>query len=114
MFGCKLGETMEKHRKIQFRHGCTLCMQKCHNIPQNYQKEGLHGCHDDIGNLWLEHVLDVLYNWFYLARMTKDAEAHIANCDQCTDVQRHPEKTPVENIQATHLLELVRLDDLII
>ena len=44
--------------------------------------------------------------------MMKDAELHIAKCDECIHSKSTPEKAAVENIQATHPLQFVHLDDL--
>ena len=52
-------------------------------IPQSYQKKALQGCHDDIGHMGLEQMLDFLSDRFYWPGMTKDAELHTAKCEQC-------------------------------
>ena len=59
-------------------------------------------------------ILDMLHDWLYWARMPKDAEAHMVSCDGCIHFKRHPDKAAMENIQATHLLQLVHLDYLTI
>ena len=46
--------------------------------------------------------------------MTKDAELHIAKCDQCIWFESKPQRATIENIKATHLLQLVHLDYLMI
>ena len=62
----------------------------------------------------LEQMLALLWDWFYLAGMTKDAELHIAMCDQCNWFKSKPQRMAMGNIQATHLLQLVHLDYLVI
>ena len=42
--------------------------------------------------------------------MTKDAELHIAQCDQCICFKSRAQKVVMETIQATHPLQLVHLD----
>ena len=42
-------------------------------------------------------------------RLTKDAELHIERCDWCIQFKSKPQKAVMENIQATHLLQLVHL-----
>ena len=59
-------------------------------LPQNYQKKALQGCHDDIGHMGIEQMLDLLQDWFYWAGMTKDAELHIAKCEQCIQFKSKP------------------------
>ena len=46
--------------------------------------------------------------------MTKDAELYIARCEQCIHFKCKPHRMEVENIQATHLLQLMHLDYLMI
>ena len=58
----------------------------------------------------LEQMLDLLWDWFYWAEITKDVELHIAKCDQCICFKSRPQKAVMENIQAKHPLQLVHLD----
>ena len=46
--------------------------------------------------------------------MTKDAELYIVRHDQCIQFKSRPPKVMMENIMATHLLQLVHLDYLMI
>ena len=41
--------------------------------------------------------------------MTKDVELHIVRCDQCIQFKSKPQKVAMENIWATHLLQLMHL-----
>ena len=59
-------------------------------------------------------MLGLLHNQFYWSGMTKDADVHIVNCDRCIHFKIYPEKAAMENIQATHPLELVLLNYLIV
>ena len=59
-------------------------------------------------------MLDLLTDQFYWPGMTKDAELHIVRCDQCIWIRSKPQRVAMENIQATHLLQLVHLDYLAI
>ena len=83
-------------------------------ISQSYQKKAIQGCHDDIGHLGLQHMLDLLQDLFYWLGMTKDAELHIARCDQCIWFKSNPQRVVMENIHTTHPLLLVHLDYLMI
>ena len=79
-------------------------------IPQSYQKKELQRCYDDIRHIGLEQMLDLLWDQFYWPGMTKDVKHHIARCDQCILFKSKPQKVAMENIQATHPLQLVHLD----
>ena len=62
----------------------------------------------------LEQILDLPWDKFYWPRMTKDAELHIVRCDECICFKSKPQKRAMENIQTTHMLQLVHLDYLMI
>ena len=78
-------------------------------IPQIYQRKVLQGCHDDIGQMGLEQMLDLLSGWFYLPREARNVELHIHRHDQWTSLKSRPQKVAMENIWATHHLQLVHL-----
>ena len=46
--------------------------------------------------------------------MTKDAELHIAKCEQCIHFKSKPQRAEMKNTQATYPLHLVHLDYLTI
>ena len=107
---------MVLHRRILYR--CMTPSKEDRNtlhlvIPQSYQKKALKGCHDNIGNLGLEQILDLLQDQLYWQGITKDAELHIRGCEQCIWF-KSDQKMVKQNIQATHLLQLVHLDYLTI
>ena len=62
----------------------------------------------------LEQMLDLLWDQFNWYGMTKDAERHIVRCDQFIHFKSKPQGVIMENIQATHLLQLLHLDYLMI
>ena len=55
-------------------------------------------------------MLDLLWDQFYWSGMTKDAELHIVRCEWWIPFKSKPQKAVMENIQATHQLQLVHLD----
>ena len=83
-------------------------------IPQGYHKKALQGCHDDIRHMGVEWMLDLLRDQFYWPGVTKDAELHIAKCEQCIHFKSRLQKVEIENIWATYPLQLVHLDFLTI
>ena len=76
--------------------------------------KALQGCHDDNGHMGQEQMLDLLSDQFDWTGMTKDVELHIARCEQCIWFKSKPQRPAMEGIQATHPLQLVHLDYLII
>ena len=76
--------------------------------------QALQGCHDDIGHRGIDQMLNFLQDQFYWPEMTKDAELHIAKCEQCIEFKSRLQRARMENIQATYPLQLVHLDYLTI
>ena len=83
-------------------------------IKSTYEKKALQGCHNDIGHMGIEQMLDLLWDRFYWPGMTKDAELQIENCEQCIQFRSKLQRAEMENIQATYPLQLVHLDYLTI
>ena len=46
-------------------------------LPTVLRLQALKGCHDDLGHLWIESILDLLRDQFYWPGMTEDATRHI-------------------------------------
>ena len=68
------------------------------------------GCHDDLGHLGVEQMIDFLRDHFYWPGMLNDATKHIKQCERCIKFKVPPEKAPMENIEATYPMELVHMD----
>ena len=76
--------------------------------------QALKGCHDDLGQLGIDRILDLLRDQFYWPGMTKDATRHIQTCERCLQFKASPDKAPMENVTTTYPMELVHIDYLII
>ena len=83
-------------------------------LPEAFRKQSLQGCHDDLGYLGIEWAMDLLRDHFYWLRMLDDVTWHIKQCERCLRFKALPEKAPMENIDATYLMELVHMDYLMI
>ena len=70
----------------------------------------LKGCHDEVGHLGLENMLDLMCDWFFWPHMAAQAKEHIGKCCPCLAFKAKQPKAPLENIVATHPLELVHLN----
>ena len=70
----------------------------------------LKGCHDEVGHLGLECMLDLMHDRFFWPRMAVQAKEHIGKCHPCLAFKARQPKAPLKNIVATHPLELVHLD----
>ena len=70
----------------------------------------LKGCHDEVGHLGLECMLDLMCDQFFWPHMAAQVIEHIGKCHPCLTFKAIQHKTPLENIVATHPLELVNLN----
>ena len=55
-------------------------------------------------------MLDLMHNWFFWSHMAAQAKEHIRMYYPCLTFKAKQSKAPLENIMATHPLELVHLD----
>ena len=69
----------------------------------------LRGCHDEVGHLGLECMLDLMCDRIFWPCMAAQAKDHIGKCHPCLAFKARQPKAPLENIVATHPLELVCL-----
>ena len=74
----------------------------------------MQGCHDDLGHLGMEQIIDLLRDHFYWPGMPIGTTKHITQCEQCLRFKALPEKAPMENTDATYPMELVHMDYLTI
>ena len=79
-------------------------------LPAAYREVPLKGCHNEVGHLGLERMLNLIRDRFFWPRMAVQAKEHIGKCCPCLAFKARQPKTPLENIMATHPLELVHLD----
>ena len=69
----------------------------------------LKGCHDEVGHLGLEHMLDLMHDWFFWPHMAAQAKEHMRKCCPCLAFKAKQANAPLENIMATHIFELAHL-----
>ena len=70
----------------------------------------LKGCHDGVGHLGLEWMLDFMCDQFYWPCMAAQAKEHIRKYHPSLAFKAKQPKAPLENIMATHPLEQVHLN----
>ena len=69
-------------------------------LPAGQREVALKGCHNEVGHVGHEHMLDLMCDRFYWPCMAAQAKEHISNCCPCLAFKA----------KATHPLELVHLD----
>ena len=79
-------------------------------LPAAQREVALRGCHDEVGHLGLECMLDLTHDRFFWPHMAAQAKEHIGKCHLCIAFKARQPKALLKNIIATHPLELVHLD----
>ena len=79
-------------------------------LPAAQREFALRGYHDEVGHLGLERMLELMHNRFFWPCMAVQAREHIGKCHLCLAFKARQPKAPLENIMATHPLELVHLN----
>ena len=79
-------------------------------IPQSYRQRAMEGCHDQVGHLGQDRVLDLLRDRFYWLGMHADVLTYINSCPRCLIRKSQQDKAPLLNIETSQTLELIHLD----
>ena len=72
------------------------------------------GCHNNLGHLSPDCMLDLLCNRYYWSTMQGDMDQHVWSCDRCNQFKECPQHQELYPILATYPLELVHIDFLMI
>ena len=83
-------------------------------LPQAYHALVMCGCHDNIGHLGTEYMLDFLCDWFYWPTMQENVDQHIWGCGRSNRFKACPHHEELYPILAMYPLELVHIDFLMI
>ena len=79
-------------------------------LPAAQREIALRRCHDEVGHLGLECMLDLMHDRFFWPHMAAQVKEHIGKCCPCLAFKARQPKAPPKNIMATHPLELVHID----
>ena len=79
-------------------------------LPIEYRHKAIKGCHDQIGHLGQDRVLELFRDRFYWPGMHLDVASCINSCPRCIRRKSQPDVVPLLNIEATQPLQLVHLD----
>ena len=79
-------------------------------IPQSHRQRAIEGCHDQVGHLGQDRVLDLLRDRFYWPGMYADVVAYINSCARCLRRKSQQDKAPLVNIETSQPLELIHVD----
>ena len=79
-------------------------------LPLSHRPKVIAGCHDQVGHLGQDRVLELLRDKFFWPGMQMDVASYINNCPRCIRRKSQPDTAPTHNIEATQPLELIHLD----
>ena len=79
-------------------------------LPATHRRTALRGCHDEVGHLGLEPMLDLMCNHFSWPDMAAQVRNHIGKCHPCLTFKAKQLRVLLENIVTTHPLEIAHLD----
>ena len=79
-------------------------------LPIEYRHKAMAGCHDQIGHLGQDRVLELLRDRFYWPGMHMDVASYINSRPRCIRRKSQPDVAPLLNTEATKPLKLVHLD----
>ena len=79
-------------------------------VPQSYRQRAMEGCHDQVGHLGQDRVLDLLRDRFYWPDMHADVVSYINSCPRCLRRKSQQDKAPLVNIETSQPLESIHLD----
>ena len=79
-------------------------------VPPSHRQRAMEGCHDQVGHLGQDRVLDLLRDRFYWPGMYADVVAYINSCPRCLRRKSQLDRAPLVNIETSQPLELIHLD----
>ena len=79
-------------------------------LPPSHRNKAMEGCHDQVGHLGLDRVLELLKDQFYWPQMYNDVASYLNSCPRCLRRKLQVDQAPLLNIEVNQPLELVHLD----
>ena len=65
-------------------------------LPTAYRKVALRGCHDEVGHLGLECMLDLMHDRFFWPCMAAQVKEHVGKCCPCLAFKARQQKSPLK------------------
>ena len=122
----EMKQFIRQYNRLFMRNGILYCKTEIQEVnhpdrhtiqlilPETFRKQALQGCHDDLGHLRIEWMIDLLRDYFYWPGILSNMTKHIKQCERCLKFKALLEKAPMENIDVTYLMEVVHMDYLTI
>ena len=79
-------------------------------LPPSHRNKAIEGCHDQVGHLGQDRVLELLRDRFYWPGMHIDVASYLNSCPRCLIRKSQADQAPLLNIEVNQPLELIHLD----
>ena len=79
-------------------------------LPPSHRNMAIEGCHDQVGHLGQDRVLELLRDHFYWPGMHIDIASYLNSCPRCLRRKYQADQAPLLNIEVNQPLELIHLD----
>ena len=79
-------------------------------LPPLHCTKAIEGCHDQVGHLGQDRVLELLRDQFYWPGMHTDVASYLNSCPKCLRRKSQADQAPLLNVEVNQPLELVHLD----
>ena len=79
-------------------------------LPPSHCNKAMEGCHDQVGHLGQDRVLELLWDRFYWPGMYNNVASYLNSCPRCLRRKSQADQAPLLNIEVNQPLELVHLD----
>ena len=79
-------------------------------LSPSFRTKAIEGCHDQVGHLHQDSVLELLKDRFYWPGMHTYVASYITSCPRCLRRKFQPNQAPLLNIEVNQPLELIHLD----
>ena len=73
-------------------------------LPPSFRTKATEGCHDQVGHLGQDRVLELLRDRFYWPGMHADVASYINSCSRCLRRKSQPDQAPLLNIEVSQPL----------
>ena len=79
-------------------------------LPPSHRNKAIEGCHDQVGHLGQDRVLELLRDHFYWPGIHIDVASYLNSCPRCLRRKSQADQVPLLNIEVNQPLELIHLD----
>ena len=79
-------------------------------LPTSFRNKTITGCHDQVGHLGQDRILELLRDQFNWPGMHTDVASYINSCPRCLSRKSQPDQAPLLSIEANQPFELIHLD----